>query len=114
MKPDMPYLDIERGVGLMGSEDSLRKILETVDISLTASIPDIWQALETGDVKAANRLLHGIKGYVPIFCSDALVEQVTQVELQSKTAAAAFSKPLFDELVPKLEDLLLEIRTYIE
>jgi HPt (histidine-containing phosphotransfer) domain-containing protein len=108
-----PLLDEARGVGMMGSDESLRKILETVDTSLTDSIPEIWQALEAGDIKVANRLLHGIKGYVPIFCSDALIEHVVQVEGLSKTETAAVVKPLFAELAPKLEALLIEIRVYI-
>jgi len=106
-------LDIARGIGMMGSDASLRKILQTVDVSLTTSIPEIWKALEDADVKAVNRLLHGLKGYAPIFCSDALVEQVMQVEGLSKTETTAVVKPLFAALAPKLDVLLMQIRTYV-
>ena len=108
-----PSLDVEKGIGMMGSQEALCNILETVDANLTESIPDIWKALAADDVKFANRLLHGVKGYAPIFCSDALIEHVTQVEGVSKTSTAAVLTPLFAELAPRLEGLLLEIRTYI-
>lgn len=105
-------LDVVRGIGMMGNEASLRTLLETVAVSLTGSIPEIRQALETGDTKAVNRLLHGIKGYAPIFCSDALIEQVQHVEGISKTAIAAVITPLVVELALQLEALLLEIQSY--
>lgn len=109
----LPGLDVERGLGMMGTAASLRSILTTVETSLRDSIPEIWQALAADDVKTANRLLHGIKGYVPIFCTDVLIEQVTQVEFVSKTETAAVMRPLFAALVPSLESLLLEIRNFV-
>ena len=105
-------LDAVRGIGMMGSDESLQKLLKTVEVSLTSSITEIRQALEADDAKAVNRLLHGIKGYAPIFCSDALIEKVQHVEGISKTATVAVMIPLFTELAPQLEALLLEIQSY--
>lgn len=98
---------------MMGSEASLRKILVSVAGSLASSLPDIEAALERGDVAAANRLLHAIKGYVPIFGTEALVAQVVQVEQLSKTEGVAVVQPAFAALAPKFEALLREIRTYV-
>jgi phosphoglycerate kinase len=112
--PLATQLDLERGVGMMGDEESLRAILATVDVSLASGIPDIWKALKIDDAKLVNRLLHGIKGYVPIFCTDTLVDQVTQVERISKTGSSAAITPLFTELAPRLEALLTEVRDYIK
>ena len=108
-----PCLDVERGVGMMGSATSLKKILKTVEVSLAGNIPEIGLALAAGDIKTANRLLHAIKGYVPIFCSDALIEQVVHVEGLSKTGSATDVAPLFVALTPALEMLLTQIRAYI-
>lgn len=107
------YLALDIGMAMMGSESSLRKILKTVETSLSANIPEIWKALEEDNIAVANRLLHGIKGYVPIFCTEPLVDQVTQTEILSKTEPAATVKPLFASLAPKLESLLVEIRAYV-
>lgn len=111
--PSESHLNVERGIGMMGSDASLRKILVNVETSLACNIPEIWTALEVGDVAVANRLLHAIKGYVPIFCTDALVEQVVQVEQLSKTEPVVVVKPAFADLAPKFEALLNEIRTYV-
>lgn len=98
---------------MMGSDASLRKIMVSVEVSLTSGLPEIGAALESGDVAAANRLLHAIKGYVPIFCTEALVAHVVEVEQLSKTEGVAVVRPAFAELAPKFEVLLREIRTYV-
>jgi HPt (histidine-containing phosphotransfer) domain-containing protein len=108
----MPPLDVARGVGLLGSEAALREILDAAEASLASSLPGIRQALDAGDVKTVHHLLHGIKGYAPIFCTESLIEQVGHVEGLSKTEAAAVLRPLLLALMPELESLLLEIRGY--
>jgi phosphoglycerate kinase len=108
-----PALDVPRGVSMLGSETSLRKILKTVQDSMTSSLPEIAQALQAGDVATANRLLHSIKGYLPIFATDALAEEVTHVEKISKTESAAVVAPLYAGLGPRLESLLGEIRAFL-
>ena len=106
-------LDVARGVSMMGSEASLRKILKTVQDSLAGNLPEMAQALEKGDVASFNRLLHAIKGYVPIFACDALVAQVTALEKISKTEPVATVAPLYVELAPLMDALLAEIRQFV-
>lgn len=112
--PGERFLDVERGISMLGSEQSLRMILQTVNGSMTHDIPEISRLLEAGEVPTANRLLHAIKGYVPVFCSDALIEQVIQTERLSKTAAAEVVKPAYAALAPKLQSLLTEVRFYMD
>ncbi len=113
MAPVAPDLDIARGVAMMGSEASLGKILKTVASSMADSLPVMAAALSAGDVATANGLLHAIKGYVPIFAVDALVEQVTHVEKLGKTESLDVMAPLFADLLPRLEKLLEEIRFFL-
>ena len=108
-----PVLDIARGVDMMGSEPSLVKILNTVASSMADSLPEMAAALSAGDVATANRLLHAIKGYVPIFVVDELVEQVTHVEKLGKTESIAVMQPLYAELLPRLQGLLQEIYRHL-
>ena len=105
--------DAQRGVSMMGSEDTLHKILQTVVASLNANLPAIDAALTDQDMAAVNGLLHGIKGYVPIFCSDALVEQVVNIERASKTGSAVEVGLLYAQLAPKLGTLLGDIEIYL-
>lgn len=108
-----PSLDVARGVGMMGSEASFRKILATVATSMAADLPKIDAALQGGDVATANRLLHAIKGYMPIIGSDTLIAQVVAVEQLSKSATAAQVIPAYQHLAPELQGLLTEIQNYL-
>jgi len=108
-----PSFDAARGVAMLGSAASLRKILKTVATSMTGSLPEITAALAAGDVHKANGLLHAIKGYVPIFATDDLVADVTHVEKLSKTEPLAVVAPLFVQLMPRLEGLLAEIGEFL-
>ena len=107
-------LDVARGMAMMGSESSLRKILSTVLASLRADLPRIDAALQAGDVPSANRLLHAIKGYMPIMGSDALTAQLVTVEQLSKTAAAADLLSAYQQLAPELRGLLTEIQDFLK
>ena len=112
--PGERFLDVQRGISMLGSEQSLRMILQTVNGSMMHDIPEISRLLEAGEVSTANRLLHAIKGYVPVFCSDALIEQVIQTERLSKTAKAAEVVPAYVALSPKLQSLLTEVQLYLD
>jgi len=98
---------------MMGSEASFRKILSTVATSLSADLPKVDQALQSGDVATANRLLHAFKGYMPIIASDDLIAQVTAVELLSKTACAQEVQQAYAPLAPQLQRLLIEINHFL-
>ncbi len=111
--PAVSYLDAVRGVSMMGSDTSLRKILSTVHASMSASLPDITQALAQADVPRANALLHAMKGYLPIFAADALANEVAEVEFLSKTGTADVVAPRYALLAPKLAQLQDEIGRYL-
>lgn len=106
-------LDVARGVSMMGSDASLRTILKTVQVNMAGNLPEMAAALANGDVASVNRLLHAIKGYVPIFAFDALVVQVTELEKISKTEPVTTVAPLYAELAPRMEALLGEIRSFL-
>ena len=98
---------------MMGSEAALRTILATVVVSMASDVSDIAAALAKDDVVNANRMLHAIKGYLPIFATDALVDRVTRIEATSKVESAAVVRPLWADLAPRLDVLLTEIRCVV-
>lgn len=111
---DSRTLDAQRGVDMLGSREALSMILRTALLSLSEDVPAIGQELEAGDVRAASRRMHGIKGYLPIFGADRLVSDFFALEQLSKTATAAPLVAGFSALRPQLERLLAEIRQYLE
>jgi HPt (histidine-containing phosphotransfer) domain-containing protein len=113
-RPPTAYLDLALGLDMVGDAQSLRELLELADQSLQRDVPAITQWLLQGDARAANQLLHSIKGFVPIFCTPALVQHVTRVELLSKTASAEQVQPAYAELAPALSQLCAEVRRYLD
>jgi HPt (histidine-containing phosphotransfer) domain-containing protein len=91
----------------------MQGMLSMLEESLTRDIPAIAALLNAGDVIGANRLLHPIKGFVPIFCGPTLSELVAQVEMLSKEDASTAIGPAYAELMPELEQLLADVSIYL-
>jgi HPt (histidine-containing phosphotransfer) domain-containing protein len=107
------YLDIARALEQIGDEQAMRGMLPMLQELLERDLPQIRQSLATGDARAANPLLHSLKGCMPIFCAPALCEQLASVEHMSKTEDGVAVGVVFAELDPKLELLQSEIAQYL-
>jgi len=112
--PAVPALDAQHGVEMLGSPEALNMILQTALQSLSDDVPAIGRELETGDVRAASRRMHGIKGYLPLFGAPQLVSDFFALEQLSKTASAATLTESFNGLRPILERLLAEMRQHLQ
>lgn len=107
------YLDVDRALEQVGEIEVLHEMLDMLQSSLDRDLPMISALLTQGDVRGANRLLHALKGFIPIFCVDSLCEHVALVELISKTAEARDIATAFALLEPKLRQLQTEIDTHM-
>jgi hypothetical protein len=76
-------------------------------------LPRLQELLDKGDVYAANRILHQLKGFTPVFCVDSLVELVVKVESMSKHAEASEVCAAYDQLAPQLEALRQEVIAHL-
>ena len=107
------YLDVERALEQIGDLPALHDMLDMLQVSLTRDIPQIERLLAQDNVLLANRMLHALKGFIPIFCTDELCDQVAAIELLSKTGSAQEVGVAFALLSPKLEQLQSEIDTHL-
>ena len=110
---DRIYLDTELALSQIGDMQAMQGMLTMLEESLGRDIPQIAQLLDAGDVVGANRLLHPLKGFIPIFCGPALCELVAQVELLSKDSYSTAVGPAYAELQPELQQLLAEVSSYL-
>ncbi len=111
--PQEPCLDVERGIAAMGSPSALRLVLQVAYNSLQQELPAIAQALAAGDVQPAGERLHGIKGYLPLFASEALAHGMLLLERRCSTEPAGTLTAEFGELRPALAQLLSQISSYL-
>ena len=113
LAPQEPRLDVERGIAAMGSPAALRLVLQAAYTSLQQDLPVIAQTLAAGDVSPAGERLHGIKGYLPLFASEALAHRILLLERGCSTEPADTLIAEFGDLRPALAQLLSEISSYL-
>lgn len=111
--PAFNFLSVERGMEFIGDETGFLSLLKTLHKTLTSDIALISELLDKDDVPGANRLLHQVKGFAPVFCVDALVEHVVQVEVLSKHGDTAEVRDAFCKLAPQLEQLRNEVAAHL-
>ena len=108
------YLDVNHAMAQVGDAQVLQGMLCVLEETLTRDIPLIAALLEAGDTPGANRLLHPLKGIIPIFCGPALSGQVVRVELLSKDAGSTAVGPAYAQLMPELTRLLADVSVYLQ
>jgi HPt (histidine-containing phosphotransfer) domain-containing protein len=108
------YLNTEHAVEQFGDVEALVPMLTMLEESLSRDIGQIAALLGAGDVAAANRLLHPMKGFLPLFCKDDLCSELGEVEMLSKKGNATEIVPAYAALQPKLERLLAEVSDFLK
>ena len=103
------FLSIERAMEFIGDAQGVRSLLVTLQQTLSNDLPRIQQLLAQDDVPGANRILHQLKGFTPVFCVDSLVEQVVSVEGLSKHGEPEEVRQAYGQLAPRLEQLRAEV-----
>ena len=97
----------------IGDETGFLSLLKTLHKTLSTDINLIQALLDKDDVGGATRLLHQVKGFAPVFCVDALVEHVVQVEALSKHGDAPEVRAAFTQLAPELAQLRSEVAAHL-
>lgn len=108
------FLDIDLAFSQIGDAEVMTGMLQMLQDALPRDLPQIADLLQAGDVAGANRLLHSLKGFIPIFCVADLCNEVAQVEGLSKDSRSVAAAPAYAELQPKLQTLLAEVSDYLQ
>ncbi len=89
-------------------------MLSMLQETLTHDLPLIDDFLRAGEIANANRLLHPLKGFLPIFCPPTLCAHVVAVEALSKDVHSTTVASAYVDLKPRLEQLLAEVSAYLQ
>ena len=112
-RPAPVHLDTALALSQIGDAEAMHGMLVMLEETLASDVPKVTELLRQGDVAGASHILHPLKGFIPIFCSAALCEQVSQVELLSKSGDCATVSAAYAALRPELERLLAEVAAYV-
>lgn len=107
--PQPIYLSIDRAMEFIGDANGVLSLLKTLQQTLSDDLPRLQEMLAKDDIYGANRVLHQLKGFTPVFCVDSLVEHVVQVEALSKHAEPHELRTAYKQLAPQLEALQQEV-----
>lgn len=111
--PPPTHLDLVNAPERVGGQEAMRQMLPMLMDMLERDGPVIEAALAQGDAQTVGKLLHSLKGCMPIFCHEPLCNAVAALELSSKTGALDVIRPAYATLRPQLEQLRDEIRRYM-
>ena len=81
---DYRYLDIERAMGFMGDAQGVRDMLSVLCATLKTDLPKMQERLRANDLPALQKNLHSLKGFIPIFSSQALADQLIALERMAR------------------------------
>lgn len=113
LRADRVVLDTELAFSQIGDIDAMRDMLGLLEEALVRDLPEIASMVAQGDQVGANRLLHALKGFIPIFCQQALSDEVAMVEGLSKTPDNTALMQGYAALRPQLEQLRTEVSAYL-
>lgn len=106
-------LSIERAMEFIGDSEGVQTLLTTLEQTLAQDLPQIQTLLDEGDLPGMNRLLHQFKGFAPVFCTPALVDEIVQVENLSKQTDLQAVRQAYAPLAPRLRLLLQEVQAHL-
>jgi len=104
------YLDPAQALDYIGEADQVHTMLLMLDESLSTELDQLDALVGAADLAGANRLLHPLKGFMPIFCQPTLAQQVADTEALSKGQDAALLRQAWVVLGPALRGLHAEIK----
>jgi hypothetical protein len=98
----------------IGDELVMRDMLVMLKEMLERDVPEIARLLASQDIASANKLLHMLKGCMPIFACNPLCERLVGVEALSKVGPSAQLLEGWTQLMPDLLTLLAEVNQHLD
>jgi hypothetical protein len=114
MSHSFQYLDPDRAALYLGEPSSVMDMLVRLDQTLSHELTQLDALVTSGDVAAANSLLHQIKGYTPVFCTPSLTGPVSHIEALSKHCSAHVLQDNYRSVAPVLQAFAQEVRQCIQ
>jgi len=81
---DYRYLDTERATEFLGDAQGVHEMLGVLCSTLKTDLPAMHELLQAHDLQAIQKSLHSLKGFIPIFSSQTLVDQLIALERLAK------------------------------
>ena len=102
-----------KAAGYLGDLQSAQQLLMTLQSTLASDMPQVETAIQANDFVLLQNKLHQLKGFAPVFCTDALVAEILSTETLCKTTASNTDRQAAlqasENLLTKLKLLQVEV-----
>ncbi len=106
------FFNLASAVEYLGDRQGVRDMLPLLNQALSREVPEVALLLEKGDALEAAARLHSLKGFLPIFCYPALVQELVRIEKWCKTEPNAGLLDAYRALASQLQGLSQEASHY--
>ena len=110
---DYRYLDIERAMGYMGDVQGVKDMLSVLCVTLKAELPKMHERIHANDLPSLQKSLHSLKGFIPIFCIQALADQLVALERMAHAEESKDFQTQCEALWTGIAVLLKEAENYL-
>ena len=108
-KKEAPHLDLPSALNKIGEASAVRDLLVMLADLLARDVPQIQRAVLDQDTAVAARLLHSLKGCMPIFCTAPICDLIALAESHAKQGQSDRVQQAYVVLGPAFADLSQEI-----
>ena len=106
-------LNLAGAMEFLGDAQAVRDLLAPLVRALDADLPHLEQLLEGGDLATVARMLHSMKGFVPVFCFEPLAQELVRVEKAARALDTLAVRADVAALLPRLRRLAGEAQDYL-
>ena len=111
-------LSLEKSIAYLGDLQSATGLLATLETTLQNDIFQIEQAIHTHHFELLQKIMHQLKGFAPIFCTDELVNGIVQTENLCKKTTAGLGQTTAlaacSQLLINLKGLQAEVSAHLQ
>ena len=112
--PQAPFMRYAQALKSVGDAEVVDALLPVLLQTLDDDVGRLDAAFEVRQLAAARAVLHGLKGVLPMFCSEELARQIVELEVLSKAGEVQAACTQWPALRAHLLLLREEVRVIIE
>ena len=107
-------LNLAGAAEFLGDAQAVSDLLQPLVTSLHKDIGEIEQALGQSDMPSVSRMLHSLKGFIPVFCYAEFADRLMDVERRSRSDTSAPMQAQVQALLQPLRQLLHESQRFLQ
>ncbi len=107
-------LDVDHAYSLLEKPEHVQHMLKLLLATVPQDVAEVDRLLAAGERESAHRVLHQLKGFLPMFCTDAFGKELQAITKLCKEADPSAFNDKFPAVRDKLDRLCTQAREYLD